>query len=228
MPAHSGKFVSYIRVSTDAQGRSGLGLEAQRAAVKASLNGGSWKIVGEFVEVESGKRAKRPELEAALAACKKHRAKLIVAKLDRLARNTKFLLTLLDSGVEVLFCDMPQVAGAMGRFTVTQMAAVAELEAGLISERTKAALAAAKERGVELGANGKKLAAQFKAEADERAEALRDTFVDFVKRRYSFRGMADELTRRKIAAPNGSAAWNYKTAQRMVKRLSLKTPSSRS
>ena len=84
----------------------------------------------------------------ALGACRKHKAKLIVGKLDRLARDTKFLLTLLDSGVEVLFCDLPHIPGAMGRFVVTQMAAVAELEAGLISERTKAGLAVAKQRGV--------------------------------------------------------------------------------
>jgi DNA invertase Pin-like site-specific DNA recombinase len=87
MPAHYGKFVSYYRVSTDRQGRSGLGLEAQKAAVEQRLNGGRWQLVAEFVEVESGKRAKRPQLDAALAACKKHKAKLVVAKLDRVSRN---------------------------------------------------------------------------------------------------------------------------------------------
>src|SRR5208337_3309468 len=109
MTAHRGKFVAYYRVSTDKQGKSGLGLDAQRAAVKARLNGGPWKLVGEYTEVESGKRAKRPQLEAALAACKKHKAKLVVAKLDRLTRNVRFMLTLLASGVEVLFCDLPEV-----------------------------------------------------------------------------------------------------------------------
>src|SRR5215813_3473845 len=95
MPAHHGKYVSYYRVSTDKQGKSGLGLDAQKAAVANRLNGGRWQIVGEFVEVESGKRASRPQLDAAIAACKKHKAKLIVAKLDRLSRNVSFLLKLI-------------------------------------------------------------------------------------------------------------------------------------
>jgi hypothetical protein len=86
--------------------------------------------VGEFVEVESGRRAKRPQLLAASANCKRQKAKLVVAKLDRLTRNVKFMLTLLDSGVEVLFCDMPEVSGAMGRFLLTTMASTAQLEAG--------------------------------------------------------------------------------------------------
>ena len=122
-------------------------IEARRSHLAGSvlvpqrLNGGPWKLAGELTEVESGKRAKRPQLEAALAACKKQKARLVVAKLDRLTRNVRFMLTLLDSGVEVLFCDMPDVSGAMGRFILTGMANVAELEAGLISERTKAGLA---------------------------------------------------------------------------------------
>jgi len=140
MPAHHGKFVSYYRVSTERQGRSGLGLDAQKEAVQQRLNGGRWQLVAEFVEIESGKRARRPQLDAALAACKKHKAKLVVAKLDRLSRNVSFLLKLIDSGVDVLFADLPELNGAMGGFMLTTMASVAELEAGLISERTKAAL----------------------------------------------------------------------------------------
>ncbi len=150
-PAHRGKFIAYYRVSTDRQGKSGLGLDAQREAVATFLNGGAWELAAEFVEVESGKRAARPKLIEALEACRKQRATLVIAKLDRLARNTKFLLTLLDGPANVLFCDLPHVTGAMGRFLVTQMASVAELEAGLVSERTKAALKAAKARGVKLG-----------------------------------------------------------------------------
>ena len=113
-------------MSTDKQGRSGLGLDAQKAAVADRLNGGRWQIVGEFAEVESGKRASRPQLDAAIAACKKNKAKLIVAKLDRLCRNVAFLLKLIDAGVEVLFADLPELNGAMGKFVLITMANVAE------------------------------------------------------------------------------------------------------
>src|SRR3977135_542636 len=148
----NGKFVSYLRVSTDKQGRSGLGLEAQREAVATYLNGGKWTLVAEYVETESGKRADRPKLKAALAHAKAIGATLVFAKLDRLTPNFDLLPALAASDVDLVFCDPPHVpAGAMGRFLLTQMASVAELEAGLISERTKAALAAAKARGVKLG-----------------------------------------------------------------------------
>src|SRR3984893_9704702 len=147
-----GKFISYLRVSTDKQGRSGLGIEAQREAVTSYLNGGRWTLVAEYVETESGKRADRPKLAAALSHAKAVGAKLVFAKLDRLTRNVDLLRSLVSSDVDLVFCDLPSVpAGAMGRFLLTQMASVAELEAGLIGERTKAALAAAKARGVKLG-----------------------------------------------------------------------------
>lgn len=146
-----GRFVSYLRVSTDRQGRSGLGLEAQRKAVADYLNGGSWKLLGEFVEVESGRRADRPEFEKALAMCRAHRAALIVAKVDRLARSQSFLARVLEAGADVRFCDLPQIEGPTGKFLLQSMMAVAELEAGLISTRTKVALAAAKSRGKKLG-----------------------------------------------------------------------------
>jgi DNA invertase Pin-like site-specific DNA recombinase len=102
MPSHQGKFVAYFRVSTDRQGKSGLGLEAQRKSVLDYLNGGHWELTEEFTEVESGKRSDRPELEKALAACKKYKAKLVIAKLDRLSRNLAFIATLMDSGVSSL------------------------------------------------------------------------------------------------------------------------------
>src|SRR5256886_13277917 len=100
MPPHQGKFIAYYRVSTDKQGKSGLGLEAQRKAVLDYLNGGRWSLMQEFVEIESGKHNDRPQLTAALAACKKHRAKLVIAKLDRLSRNLAFIAALMESGVE--------------------------------------------------------------------------------------------------------------------------------
>jgi DNA invertase Pin-like site-specific DNA recombinase len=132
-----GKFVSYLRVSTDKQGRSGLGLEAQREAVTRCLNGGNWTLAAEYVETESGKRSDRLKLAAALAHAKAIGATVVFAKLDRLTRNVDLLRSLVVSGVDLVFCDLPHVpAGAMGRFLLTQMASVAELEAGLISERT--------------------------------------------------------------------------------------------
>jgi DNA invertase Pin-like site-specific DNA recombinase len=134
MHVHHGKY-AYYRVSTDRQGKSGLGLEAQKDAVEQRLNGGRWQIVDEFIEVESGKRASRPQLDAAIAACRKHKARLIVAKLDRLSRNVSFLLKLIEAGVDVLFADLPELNGAMGKFVLITMANVAELEAGLVSQR---------------------------------------------------------------------------------------------
>src|SRR5438552_14092429 len=103
----NGKFVSYLRVSTDRQGRSGLGLQAQQDAVTSYLNGGSWSLVKPFVEVESGKKSDRPQLTKALATCRIHGATLVVAKLDRLARNAHFLLGLKEAGVEFVCCDLP-------------------------------------------------------------------------------------------------------------------------
>src|ERR1700739_225617 len=147
-----GKFISYLRVSTDKQGRSGLGIEAQREAVVRYLNGGQWTLSAEYVETESEKRSDRPKLAAALSHAKAIGATVVFAKLDRLTRNVDLLRSLVASDVDLVFCDLPHVpTGAMGRFLLTQMASVAELEAGLISERTKAALAAAKARGVRLG-----------------------------------------------------------------------------
>ena len=150
----NGRFVSYLRVSTDRQGRSGLGIEAQRQAVEKHLNGGNWELLAEFVEVESGKRSDRPQLAKALAHCRRTGSTLIVAKLDRLARNAQFLLTVVNQSGEngVVCCDLPAIpSGAVGKFMLTQMAAVAELEAGLISQRTKAALAVARSQGKKLG-----------------------------------------------------------------------------
>jgi DNA invertase Pin-like site-specific DNA recombinase len=215
LPAHRSKFVAYYRVSTDKQGRSGLGLEAQRQAVRDRLDGGSWQLVGEYTEVESGRHKARPELAKALAACKKHKAKLVVAKLDRLSRNAGLLLTLLDSGVEVLFADMPHIPGAMGKFVVGVMAQVAELEAGLISERTKAA---AKTRGVRLGPHGAVLASRYRAEADERARALAPTLRELQERGMSLRDMARELTKRKQPTPRGGA-WHPQLVKRIAQRF---------
>ncbi|ULB12588.1 recombinase family protein (plasmid) [Cereibacter azotoformans] len=140
------KFVTYLRVSTERQGQSGLGLEAQRAAAAAHV-AARGEVVAEFIEIESGKRSDRPELAKALAVAKRAGAVLLIAKLDRLARNVAFIANLLESGVEVTAADMPEAS----RFVLHIMAAVAEQEGRAISERTRAALAAARARGVKLG-----------------------------------------------------------------------------
>lgn len=139
----SGKYVTYLRVSTARQGVSGLGLEAQRAAVQAHLNGGVWKIVKEIVEVESGTHNERPQLIRAMRLCRLHGATLLIAKLDRLSRNVAFLSKLMEEGVPFTAADMPEA----DRTQLQMMVVFAEHEARAISSRTKAALTAAKERG---------------------------------------------------------------------------------
>jgi DNA invertase Pin-like site-specific DNA recombinase len=141
------RFVSYLRVSTKRQGDSGLGLEAQRKAVTDYLTGGRWTLIAEVVEVESGKRADRPKLAEALRLCRLHGAKLLIAKFDRLSRDAHFLLGLEKAGIEFVAADNPHA----NRLTVGIMALVADEERRAISTRTKAALVAAKARGVKLG-----------------------------------------------------------------------------
>ena len=141
------KFVSYLRVSTDRQGRSGLGLEAQRKAVADYLNGGNWELIAEFVEVETGKRDDRPKLREALHRAKVTGATLVIAKLDRLSRNLAFIAALQDSGAKFVAADMPEANETMIQF----MAVIAQHERKMISTRTKAALAAARARGKRLG-----------------------------------------------------------------------------
>jgi DNA invertase Pin-like site-specific DNA recombinase len=128
-------------------------LEAQREAVNAYLNGGDWQIVDKYTEVESGGNSHPPALEKALAAARLHRASLVVSKVDRLTRSVAFLSRLPEAGVDAQFANLPQIEGATGRFLLQQMVAVAELEAGMISARTKAALAAARRRGKKFGGN---------------------------------------------------------------------------
>jgi DNA invertase Pin-like site-specific DNA recombinase len=229
-----GKFVSYLRVSTDKQGRSGLGVAAQREAVAIYLNGGKWSLVAEYVETESGKRSDRPKLAAALAHAKAIGATVVFAKLDRLTRNVDLLRRLVASEVDLVFCDLPHVPpGAMGRFLLTQMASVAELEAGLISERTKAALAAAKARGVKLGnPNGaralrgkqtgnREAVACIKAQAQERAANLQAVISDMRARGISsVRGLAEQLNADEILTPRGGK-WHPTSVARLLERIAV-------
>lgn len=219
MPRHGGNWVSYLRVSTDKQGASGLGLEAQRKAVNDFLNGGKWKLAKEFVEVESGKRNDRPQLAAALAACKKLRAKLVIAKLDRLGRNVAFISKLMESNVGFVAADMPTA----NKLTLHVMAAFAEYYRDQVSANTKAALQAAKARGKKLG--GPKLAqARITGHQTNRVKA--DKFaanvlpiVEKIKRSgvTSLRGIAAELTERGVATARGGQ-WDPATVANVLKR----------
>jgi DNA invertase Pin-like site-specific DNA recombinase len=231
------RFVSYLRVSTDKQGRSGLGLDAQREAVNRYLNGGHWSLAAEFVETESGKKNNRPNLRAALSHAKAIGATVVFAKLDRLTRNVDLLRSLVASGVDLVFCDLPHVpAGAMGRFLLTQMASVAELEAGLTSERTKAALAAAKARGVKLGnprgaaallgkqTGNREAVATIRAKAQDRADNLRGMIHELNEAGVtSVRRLAEELNRRgAVTARNGQ--WHPTSVARLLTRLDAVPP----
>lgn len=208
--------VAYLRVSTQRQGQSGLGLDAQREAVKAFL-GKDPDL--EFIEVESGKRKSRPELDKAIAEAKKGGGTLIVARLDRLARNAHFLLGLVEAGVTVAFCDLPDLPpGPTGKFMLTMLAAVAELEGGLISSRTKQALAVARERGTELGSYGKVLAERYRTEAVERAHCVMPA-IEAVKQAgaSSLVQIADALNRRGVTTATGGK-WHATTVARTLKR----------
>jgi DNA invertase Pin-like site-specific DNA recombinase len=210
----NGKFVAYYRVSTQKQGDSGLGLEAQKAAVVAYLNGGNWELLEEYVEVESGKNSKRPQLAAALKAAKKAKATLIIAKLDRLSRNLHFISGLMESGVDFLAVDNPHA----NRLTVQILAAVAEDEARRISERTKAALAAAKDRGVKLGRNGAKLAEANKSAANDRSAALAPVINELKAKGLTVKEITDALNRRNIPTARGGK-WHATSTQRLLSRI---------
>jgi DNA invertase Pin-like site-specific DNA recombinase len=191
-------FVAYYRVSTDRQGRSGLGLEAQQKAVQDYLNGGDWSLVAELTEVETGKRSDRPELTKALALCRKHKAKLVIAKLDRLSRNLAFIATLMDSGAEFVAVDNPHA----NKLTLHILAAVAQHEREMIAERTKVALAAAKARGIKLGRNGaERLAPAYRTAAVQRAASLAPILIEMRSVGMSARRIATELTARQVPTP---------------------------
>jgi DNA invertase Pin-like site-specific DNA recombinase len=213
-----GKAVAYLRVSTDRQGRSGLGLEAQREAVSRYVSDARLELIGEYVEVETGKGAnalsKRPELLAALNDAKKRKAKLVLAKLDRLARNVHFVSGLMETGVDFAVADMPHA----DRFQLHLFAALAEKEGEIISQRTKAALAAAKARGKKLGSNGAKLAAMNKTIAIERLEPIRPALIAMRDAGLSRRAMIAALNDQNISSPAGGR-WHLASLQRALQRI---------
>lgn len=206
------QYISYIRVSTNKQGSSGLGLEAQQAAITAFLKGGS--VMAEYVEVESGRKNDRPQLHEALAHAKREDATLVIAKLDRLARDVHFISGLMKTGVEFVACDIPYA----NSLTLHVIAAVAEYEAKLISERTIAALMAAKARGVKLGTpnpyagvEARRVTARARnAEAMAFAKAAREAGK-------SLRVIAQELKVAGIKASEGGFEWQATQVARLLK-----------
>lgn len=216
-------FITYLRVSTDRQGKSGLGLEAQRKAVLDYV-AGKGEIAAEFVEVESGKRDDRPQLARALVEAKRLGAVLLIAKLDRLARNVAFIANLLESGADIAAADMPEA----NRFLLHVMAAVAEHEAQAISDRTRAALAAASARGVKLGwsmperaaeqlAASRKGAAKNTAKADQHAANVLPIIQQIEAGGASLRQMAAVLNERGIKTARGGL-WYAATVNNILAR----------
>jgi DNA invertase Pin-like site-specific DNA recombinase len=211
--------IAYHRVSTERQGRSGLGLEAQRQAVERFAANEAMHVAFEFTEVETGKGSdaldKRPKLAEALKAAKKLKAPIVVAKLDRLSRDVHFISGLMTQRV-------PFIVAALGPnvdpFMLHIYAALAEKERAMISQRTKEALAAAKARGVKLG--NPKQAEANKAEAAARDASLEATFRELADKAY--RDVASELTKRAIPTPRGGEAWSPMTAMRAMKRLGIR------
>lgn len=227
------RFVSYLRVSTDRQGRSGLGLEAQRQAVADYLNGGDWELIAEVIEIESGGKNDRPKLREAIEKCRAYGAKLVVAKFDRLARNAAFLLSLRDAGIDFVAADMPDA----NRLTVGLMAVIAEHEREAISQRTTAALAAAKARGVRLGAfrdgqfvgrvgtrdDAQRATQGRMRQADAFAQgiqtALRDADPDGTA---SLSAIARCFNDRGVPTPTGRGQWSAAAVSRLKARLAGK------
>jgi DNA invertase Pin-like site-specific DNA recombinase len=214
-------YVSYIRVSTQQQGRSGLGIEAQRDAVGAYLRTQVGTVIAEFVEIETGKGAnalvRRTQLRAALDMCKRRGATLLIAKLDRLARNVHFISGLIETGCEFVAADMPQANKVM----LQMHAVMSEWERDQISDRTKAALRAARERGVALGVTGPK---NLRANIEERREAadrfasqLFGTLRGFQAAGYSQRKMVDELNHLGVQTARGGR-WSLIQLQRVHSR----------
>ena len=221
-----GSIVTYLRVSTARQGKSGLGLEAQQKAVADYLSTGQWNLLEEFVEVESGKNSKRPKLLEAIELCKASGAKLLVAKLDRLARDAAFLMNLKDAGIDFVCADMPEA----NRLTIGIMALVAEQEREAISKRTKEALAAAKARGVQLGAYRDGVYVGGKGNADTARNASEARTVRFhanavdklpLLKRYdpdgsmSLRAIADIFNRYGVKTVSGRGQWSANAVRRL-------------
>lgn len=206
------QYIAYYRVSTDKQGKSGLGLEAQQAAVAAYTHGRG-QLATEYTEIESGKKNDRPQLAAALAECRRAKARLIIAKLDRLARNVHFISGLMESGVDFVACDMPDA----NRLTLHILAAVAEHEREAISTRTKDALAAARRRGARLGnprpaASLTKGRATVEAHLETHRTRVQPLIAELHGQGLGFSAIARELNQRGIPTARGRQ-WKAQTVK---------------
>ncbi len=215
------RHIAYFRVSTDRQGQSGLGLEAQEAAVRDYLSRCNGQLIASFTEVESGKVRDRPQLAAALHACRRQKARLVIAKLDRLSRNLAFLAQLMEDGVDFVACDNPHAT----RTLLGMLAVFAEHEAREIGKRTKEALAAAKARGVKLGGfRGYIPDPQVhKDRAVKNAEKVR-VHIDDIRRRgiTSQKGIAKELNRLEVPTPR-AGIWHDVQVKRLLAILDSNT-----
>lgn len=210
--------VAYFRVSTDRQGKSGLGLEAQHQAVHLFAQREGYQVTAEFLEIESGKKNQRPELIAALLQCKKQKATLIIAKLDRLGRNVAFIANLMESKVEFRAVDNPHANPLM----VHMLAAFAQHEREQISTRTKDALQAAKRRGIQLGKHGREIESKKNAEdADQFAYVMQPIIDELIAEGFTtVRGICGELNRRVIQTfRNNGQKWHRTSVHRLLKRL---------
>jgi DNA invertase Pin-like site-specific DNA recombinase len=220
---HRGKFVAYYRASAHSQGRSGLRLDAQRKAVADYLNGGAWELVGEFTEIESGKQSQRPELIKALAACRKLRARLVIAQFNRLSRSLAFITRLMHSDVDFIALDNPHA----NRLTIHSLATVAQHGREMISERTKAGLAAAKATGKKLGTRDPKGAVERMAKAREaKAEQFAASVLPVIRAIEALgftsnAAIAAELNARKVPTARGKEWTHVQVGQVRSRSLGL-------
>lgn len=212
------KVIAYYRVSTERQGTSGLGLEAQQKSILDYINVCGLELVQEFTEVESGKKIKqRPKLIEALGQCKKHKAILLIAKLDRLARNAAFVSALRDAKTPFISVDNPTAS----KFTIQIQAVIDENESDRISERTKAALAAAKRRGIKLGEFGSNvLSKRNKQKAMEFARQMQPVIERLIQKGFkTVRKLTKALNRQRTKTYTGNAKWHTHTVHTLLKRI---------
>lgn len=211
------KAIAYYRVSTDRQGKSGLGLEAQNETVQQFANFKQWELVGEFTEIESGKKNNRPKLAEALKQCLKQKAVLVIAKLDRLGRNVAFISSLMESKVEFVAVDNPHA----NRLMLHLLAAFAEHEREQISTRTKEALKVAKSRGIVLGKHGKNVLSQENLKLADDFAITMNPIINQLKTEgfITLRSLRDELNNRSIASFRKDCRWHLDTVFHITKRI---------